>query len=139
MLHHRDRCDTDCDTCGSKHSFRLGWHKKCDDCTWTAPSCGCETCHESLFSKLKSRLHRSCDCGCEATCGGCGGDVIHTAPGTPAGTKAEPIGAPKETPKPLPKGDKEKEKSTDKGTSQVQVPGSPYAPTILEIDPKNPF
>jgi hypothetical protein len=136
-MFHRDSCDTGCDTCGSKHGFRLGWHKQCDDCTWTAPSCGCETGHESLFSKLKGRFHRnSC---CETDCCGAG-DGMHGAP--VMAPKTEQIGAPKEA-KPLPNGDKDKDKgkdkTTDKPPSQVQVPASPAAPTIIEIDPKNPF
>jgi hypothetical protein len=143
-MFHRDSCDAGCDSCGSKHGFRFGWHKQCDDCTWTAPSCNtCDTCHESLLSKLKGRFHRSscCDTDC---CGG--GDVMHAAP---MGTKTEQLGLPKEGAKPLPNGDKDKDKdkdkgkdkdkTTDKGPSQVQAPVPPAAPTIIEIDPKNPF
>jgi hypothetical protein len=140
-MFHRDKCDTGCDGCGSTHGFRFGWHKQCDDCTWTAPSCGCETCHESLLSRLKGMLHRNSCCDVDCCCGG--GDGMHAAP--MMSPKAEQLGKPKEPAKPLPNGDKDKgkdkdkEKSTDKPPSQVQAPLAPPAPTIIEIDPKNPF
>ena len=50
------------------HSVGTGGCASCGGCT----SCGCDTgCeHESLFSKLKARFHRS-DCGCNTGCNTC--------------------------------------------------------------------